>query len=122
VLIVGVGVNVDFDPAELGADLRHPATTLRTATGEAISVDAVVDAVARRLVDALTEFDELGLSEPALEELRNHLAFVGSVRSVQWAGRRMVGRVAGIDVAGRLLLTCGDGEVAVESGELLTDV
>lgn len=121
-LIVGVGVNVDFDPAMLGGDLHAPATTLRAATGQPISVDAVVDAVARRLVEALEEFEKEGLSGAAFEELSDNLAHVGTVRTFNRAGRIVTGRVVGVDAAGRLQLACDDGDVALESGELLAGV
>jgi BirA family transcriptional regulator, biotin operon repressor / biotin---[acetyl-CoA-carboxylase] ligase len=118
-LLVGVGVNVDFDPATLGPDLRHPATTLRTAMDQAMSVDAVVDVVARRLVDALTELEQLGLSNSILQELRDHLAHAETVQTFNRGGQLVTGRVVGIDSAGRLVLACEGGEVALESGELL---
>jgi BirA family biotin operon repressor/biotin-[acetyl-CoA-carboxylase] ligase len=119
VLVVGVGVNVDLDPAQLGADLRHPATTLQAAAGRAVAVAAVIDALTRRLADALADFEVEGLSASVLGELRAHLAYAGSVQSFDLAGRIVTGRVKGVDPLGRLVLACDEGEVAFDSGEFL---
>lgn len=63
VLIIGVGVNVDFDAAQLGDDLRRPATTLSAALGRQIAVDDVIAAVAEALVEAMTRFKFTGPGE-----------------------------------------------------------
>ena len=52
-LIVGVGINVNNDPAALGPDLRRPATSLREARGgEDVSVDAVIEVCVETLREA----------------------------------------------------------------------
>jgi BirA family biotin operon repressor/biotin-[acetyl-CoA-carboxylase] ligase len=119
VLVVGVGLNVDVDVAELGSELRHPAATLRTVSDPAVTVEAVVDVLAKHLTDALVGFETEGLSEPMLAELRAHLAYAGSVQTFQLAGRVVTGRVTGVDASGRLVLACEGGEVAFDSGEFL---
>jgi BirA family biotin operon repressor/biotin-[acetyl-CoA-carboxylase] ligase len=116
-IIVGVGVNVDFDIALLPSDLRHPATTLRAALGKSYDVETIVDAVSQRLVDALTEFEGAGLSSNLLAELRDRLAYVGTTRRWETPGGSIEGRVAGVDDAGRLLLDCPTGRVVCETGE-----
>lgn len=121
VLIVGVGVNVDFDVSLFPADLRHPATTLRQATGRSVPVERVADAVVGRLVEQLHDFEAAGLSESLLEELRGRLAYVGSVRSVELGGRVVTGRIAGVDSQGRLMLHGPEGELVLASGELVED-
>jgi BirA family biotin operon repressor/biotin-[acetyl-CoA-carboxylase] ligase len=120
VLIIGVGVNVDFDLSELGDGLRHPPTTLRAELGRAVAVDAVIDAVADRLAAALVQFDATGLDESLLGELRRHLAYVGTIRTWDSPTGRVSGRVLGIDDAGRLLLSGPAGKVACAAGELLS--
>jgi len=119
-LIVGVGVNVDFDVALLPTDLRHPPTTLRQATDRSVAVDRVIEAVSGRLTQLLAEFETSGLSASLLDELRSRLAYVGLVRSVELAGRVATGRIAGIDALGRLLLQGEGGETAFAAGELLS--
>jgi BirA family biotin operon repressor/biotin-[acetyl-CoA-carboxylase] ligase len=121
-LIVGVGINVAFDPQELKGRLRHPATTLQAANGRAMAVDKVIEAVASHLVDAITVFEADGLSQSLLSELRSRLAYVGTIR--RWTGARgeVTGCVRGVDAAGHLLLDSEAGEVVCHAGELLADV
>lgn len=120
-LVIGIGVNVDFDPALLGNDLRQPATSLRAAQSAVPTVEDVIGAVSRRLVEVMAVFEDEGLAESILPELRSRLANVGTMQTVGAAGRTTTGRVLGIDAAGRLLLECEGGVVACESGELLAD-
>jgi BirA family biotin operon repressor/biotin-[acetyl-CoA-carboxylase] ligase len=116
-VIIGIGVNVDFDPALLPAGLRHPATTLRAALGETIEVETVIDAVAAQLLDVLEDFESSGLTPHMLDELRENLAYVGQLRTWELLAGSIKGRVAGVDDAGRLLLDTASGRTAFESGE-----
>jgi BirA family transcriptional regulator, biotin operon repressor / biotin---[acetyl-CoA-carboxylase] ligase len=116
-IIIGVGVNVDFDAAELPDGLRHPASTLRSAFGKPFDVTAVIDAVAARLAESLAAYEAAGLSADQLEELRGSLAYVGEVREWASPSERLKGRVVGIDDQGRLLLDTPAGRVACASGE-----
>lgn len=110
VLVIGIGINVDFDLALLPNDLRHPATTLSAAVGHAIPVDAVIDSVTEHLAALLAEFEASGLNTEHLAELRDHLAYVGETRAWESPKGEILGKVLGIDDAGRLLLEI-DGEV-----------
>jgi BirA family biotin operon repressor/biotin-[acetyl-CoA-carboxylase] ligase len=117
VLVIGIGINVDFDLALLPTDLRHPATTLSAVVGHAIPVDAVIDAVAGQLTPLLAEFETSGLNSELIAELRGHLAYVGEERVWQSPKGELLGKVLGIDDAGRLLLEV-DGQVrACDVGE-----
>jgi BirA family biotin operon repressor/biotin-[acetyl-CoA-carboxylase] ligase len=118
VLIVGVGVNVDFDPATLPEGLRRPASTLSAALGRSVPVEPIVEAVALRLAEALTTFETDGLAPTMLAELRAHLADFGKRRT--WDGPQgyISGVIRGIDDAGRLLLEGPHGPLACETGEL----
>jgi BirA family biotin operon repressor/biotin-[acetyl-CoA-carboxylase] ligase len=110
VLVIGIGINVDFDLALLPTDLRHPATTLSAAVGHAIPVDAVIDTVGDHLTTLLTEFEASGLSGEHIAELRQHLAYVDEERAWESPKGELLGKVLGIDDAGRLLLEI-DGQV-----------
>jgi BirA family biotin operon repressor/biotin-[acetyl-CoA-carboxylase] ligase len=120
VIIVGVGVNVSFDIEQLGpqADLRHPATTLVEAAGVEIDVEPVIDSIADRLVEALEDFENEGVSERLLLYLREHLAYVGETKT--WSSPRgaVSGRILGLDERGRLLLQTENGVKACDAGEL----
>lgn len=117
VLVIGIGVNVDFDLALLPPDLRHPATTLSHATGRALPVDDVIDAVAEQVTAALEEFEATGLNAELVAELRGCLAYVGTERSWQTPRGEISGRVLGIDDLGRLLLEVAGQVQAYDVGE-----
>ncbi len=117
VLVIGIGVNVDFDLALLPPDLRHPPTTLSQAIGRAVPVDAVIDAVAEQVATALEEFEATGLNAELVAELRGCLAYVGTERSWQTPRGEITGRVLGIDDAGRLLLEVDGQTQAHDIGE-----
>jgi BirA family biotin operon repressor/biotin-[acetyl-CoA-carboxylase] ligase len=117
-LIVGVGINVDFQLQELGSFLRHPATTLRVATGRSVSVTALIAAVASQLSGLLTAFEAVGLSA-ILSELRERLAFRGATVRIETGGRELEGLVADVDSCGRLVLNGDYGQTSVDAGELL---
>ncbi len=121
VLIVGVGVNVDFRLEQLGSthELRHPATTLAAALCRNVDVEQVITAVSSRLLQSLDVYERAGLTPSILQELRRHLAYVGTVQS--WHAPRAVvtGQVLGLDDLGRLLMATDQGVVACEVGELV---
>lgn len=117
-LVIGIGVNVDFDGALFPPEVRRSATTLREAAGRAATVEEVIAATAREVAVAMQALEREGLSEELLAELRGALAYVGEVQV--WGSPRGVvtGRVLGLDGVGRLLLETADGIIACESGEL----
>lgn len=105
-LVLGIGVNVAVDLADLPAELQETAGTLGR------GVDEVADALAELLAGL-----ERRLGEPAEETLlalRALDALKG--RPVRWAAG--AGVAAGIDDEGRLLVDTADGQVAVGAGEV----
>jgi BirA family biotin operon repressor/biotin-[acetyl-CoA-carboxylase] ligase len=117
VLVIGIGINVDFDLTLLPSDLRHPATTLSAAVGHAIPVEAVIDAAAGQLTAMLAVFEMSGLNSELIAELRENLAYVGEERAWQSPQGEVSGKVLGIDDAGRLLLEVDDQVRACDVGE-----
>jgi len=118
-LLIGVGVNVDFDVAVLPPDLRHPATTLRQESNRAVMVEHVVNGVTACLIQLLSDFESEGLSEALVEELQSRLAYIGMIRTFDIASHVASGRIAGIDPLGRLMIQCVGGDIAITAGELL---
>jgi BirA family biotin operon repressor/biotin-[acetyl-CoA-carboxylase] ligase len=117
VIVIGIGVNVDFDLALLPTDLRHPATTLSDEIGRALPVEDVIDAVMDQVIAALEEFEATGLNADLVAELGDSLAYVGTERSWQAPRGEITGRVLGIDGAGRLLLEVAGRIEAHDIGE-----
>ena len=117
VIIIGIGINVDFDLALLPPDLRHPATTLSHALGQAVPVEHVTDAVAEQLEKALEDFEAAGFHAELVEELASCLAYVGMQRCWQSPRGEFTGRVMGVDAGGKLLLEVGGQIEAHDVGE-----
>jgi BirA family biotin operon repressor/biotin-[acetyl-CoA-carboxylase] ligase len=117
IIVMGIGVNVDFDLARLPADLRHPATTLSHAIGRAVPVEDVIDAVGGQLERALEDFEAHGLSGALVDELARSLAYVGTERCWHSPRGEINGRVMGVDAGGRLLLEVGGKIEAHDVGE-----
>jgi BirA family biotin operon repressor/biotin-[acetyl-CoA-carboxylase] ligase len=116
-VVVGVGVNVNLDPAAMPEDIRDTATSLLHETGRRHEVSAVASAVLGcwvRWYDALREDPERvrhAWRERAVE-------WWGRVVEVSSAGQPLRGIARGIDASGALLLETDDGRtVPVLSGE-----
>jgi BirA family biotin operon repressor/biotin-[acetyl-CoA-carboxylase] ligase len=117
-VVLGIGVNLQLDPAEAPAELRATLTSVKRETGRSISPAEAADAVLGRLAVWYHALAREG-PPPLLEAWRR--------RSVPWWGRRVEvfsaeTRVAGtaldIDAAGRLVLAGDNGErFVVVSGE-----
>jgi len=105
--VLGIGVNVAVDLAELPEELRESAGTL------GLGVDALEPALERLLARL-----ERWLAAPAAEVTeawRARDALLGA--AVSW--RDGSGTGAGIDAGGRLLVSLADGrEVALDAGEV----
>jgi BirA family biotin operon repressor/biotin-[acetyl-CoA-carboxylase] ligase len=104
--VLGIGINVALDLAELPAPLRATAATLGLTPGEA-------EGVLGRLLAAIEHW----LAAPAGEvtaALRARDALLG--HAVRWTGGS--GTAAGIDDDGRLLVDTGAGTVALDAGEV----
>jgi len=105
--VLGIGVNVAVDLAELPEELRESAGTL------GLGVDALEPALER-----LLELLERWLAAPAAEVTeawRARDALFGA--AVSWRGGSGTG--TGIDAGGRLLVSLADGrEVALDAGEV----
>jgi BirA family transcriptional regulator, biotin operon repressor / biotin---[acetyl-CoA-carboxylase] ligase len=117
-VVIGVGINVDFPIKALKGELRHPPTTLGTVTGHRVAVEDVVGLFQREVEQTLPEFDREGLTHACLEEVRAHLAYVGSTRWWRFGEDALEGRITGIDEAGRLLLEVEGTVRAIDHGEL----
>lgn len=103
-LVVGLGVNANLDPAALGPHLRHPATALRQHLPHAVDLPALTRALIQSLHDALLAYDSDGIA-PFLPALRTHLAWCGQAVTVSDAhGTIHAGTLAGIADSGALLL------------------
>ncbi|MGZ4381454.1 MAG: biotin--[acetyl-CoA-carboxylase] ligase [Gaiellaceae bacterium] len=109
VVVVGVGLNVNQTAADLPAEARLPAASLRSLDGVERDRDALLADLLERLEAAYASWLEGGLAALHVE-LASRDALAG--RDVRIDGRSA--RALGIDAEGRLLLDSGP----VESGEV----
>lgn len=100
VLIIGLGVNVNADPAAFPDDLALTATSLRAALGRQLDLDALVAHLSDALRAACDAFDARG--RPDLEGYLARSASIGRRVRVDPAGAE--GVVCGVDDDGALLV------------------
>jgi BirA family biotin operon repressor/biotin-[acetyl-CoA-carboxylase] ligase len=133
-LLIGIGVNANFDDDELQHhDMRHHATTLRTALGRSIDAHALADRLIAEFValadDALapatsaTAHDAnaqtlASLSPDIRDELAGVLALMNEPVTFGAGAERRAGIVRGLDQYGRLLIDIDGAIEACASGEV----
>lgn len=104
--VVGIGINVALRDRDFPAELRGIAGTLGLGPE---SVGAVLERVLASLGGWIP-----APAERVLEAVRSRDALRG--HPVRWAGGH--GEAIGVDDQGRLLVTCDQGEVALDAGEV----
>jgi BirA family biotin operon repressor/biotin-[acetyl-CoA-carboxylase] ligase len=104
--VLGIGLNVAVDPADLPPELRELAGSLGRGPEE-------VGPTLARLLEALERW-LVAPPRALLEVVREHDALIG--RRIYWRGGE--GEAAGIDDDGRLVVLTGDGRVTLEAGEV----
>ena len=114
--ILGIGINVDTAPEELEGELRGSATSLRIASGRAVSREAVLGSLFERLAAWL---EQLGRAEQVVSAYRERDALYG--RRIAWTEgeHRMTGEARGVDDDGALVVFPGETEpVRLDAGEV----
>lgn len=113
-VLVGIGINIDASYEDLPAG----ATSIREATGMAIAPTALLSELLARVDAGYAEF-VASAGQPSLDSWRTRAALLAEDVAVEVDGQRVVGRFAGIDDDGALLLDQGDGAVRrVLAGDL----
>jgi BirA family biotin operon repressor/biotin-[acetyl-CoA-carboxylase] ligase len=106
--VVGMGLNVNVDPADLPQDLLLPATSLAQLLGRAVPrlplLQALLRAVERRLLALVAGYS------PA-EEWAARLVTLGREVAVSGAGPAFAGRAEGVTPDGALLVRRADGRL-----------
>jgi len=104
--VLGIGLNVALREEDFPAELAGRAGTLGL---EPDAVEPTLD----RLLESLDRWLPAA-PDAVLEAVRGRDALLD--RPVRWAGGE--GRGAGIDSEGRLLVATGDGQIALDAGEV----
>ena len=115
--VVGIGINVNVSPDELGPELERTATSLQIETGAPVDRGRVLDALIKGLA-ARTGAGAL-TSPGLLPDYRARDALKG--RSISWSAGEtsLEGIASGIDELGNLVVFTSSGErVALDAGEV----
>lgn len=116
--IVGIGLNGNIDPADLGAELRLPATSLLELRGRPTDLVDIRVAICERLATRLKQFESAGL-EPMHRLIVSRLALLGEPVAVEpREAERWVGRVIGLAPDGRLMLEVDGRRTAISIGDV----
>lgn len=117
-LVIGVGVNADFEAEILPRNVRTPAMTLRTALGRPVDADAI----AARLVGGLGAVlarTEAPLNGEELRRVLDRMAYLDErVSFARLDGRVVSGVLAGLAPDGRAALRVGDEIEWVNAGDV----
>lgn len=114
-VLVGAGINVNFDPREHAA-IRDIATSVRAETGRDGDREAILAAY-------LHEFEELYAAANAGEDIRarwrDRLVTLGRQVTASWPGGTAEGTAEDVDSDGSLIIRTADGRrVTVEAGDV----
>ncbi len=109
-IIVGIGLDVNLDVAEMPAELRAIATSLKIESGQEISRSELAAAILHELDEDYTRI--CAGKFPALaDEWEAHCTTIGKNVTVQIGGRRISGRAESLDDDGALLLRTEHGHL-----------
>lgn len=117
-LVVGVGINVNFDQAQLDDDLRCAATTLLSATGRAIELSDLIELCVQHIVAALDGPDRDGLTATTLQQVKTHLAWMNESVCVRSGHRLVKGICHSLDPSGRIQIMVGQQLRLFNAGEV----
>jgi BirA family biotin operon repressor/biotin-[acetyl-CoA-carboxylase] ligase len=102
-VIVGIGINVNTEYAELPVDLRRTATSLKMATGDLVDRSELLARILLALETAYKEAQKHGFDR-ALSEFRQRDYLLKRSVSVQTREGSVIGEATGIDNQGALLV------------------
>jgi BirA family transcriptional regulator, biotin operon repressor / biotin---[acetyl-CoA-carboxylase] ligase len=112
--ILGVGMNANLDPADLGVQDRE-ITTIRSELGRDTDL---LDLLRALLTNLAVEMGRIGDFGAVLDEWRNLNCTLGENVRVRRFGQTIEGRAVDLTGDGALLLATGGGTVEVFEGEI----
>jgi BirA family biotin operon repressor/biotin-[acetyl-CoA-carboxylase] ligase len=115
VVLVGTGINVNFDPREID-EIRDVATSLSVEAGREIDREALLAAYLRHFEHLYRDAQR---GESALTPWRERLVTLGQRVHAAWPGGSAEGIAEDVDRDGALLVRASNGELArVEAGDV----
>lgn len=117
-LVVGVGVNVNWD--EFPPELAETAVACNQVAGRPVDRAALLGAFLERLDDRYATLLRPGGDEAVLGEYRRRCSTIGREVRVELAGdEQLVGTATAVDAAGRLEVETPDGVTLVAVGDVV---
>jgi BirA family biotin operon repressor/biotin-[acetyl-CoA-carboxylase] ligase len=114
-VLVGVGINVNFDPRE-HEEIREIATSLRAELGHEVEREGLLAAYLLRLEEL---YDEAKAGVSPLAAWKEPLVTLGQHVHASWPGGQAEGLADGVDEDGALLIRIAeDAVVRVEAGDV----
>ena len=124
--LVGLGLNVNVDPAAAPSDLQHRIASLSHLAGHPLDMTDVLIAITAAMRQMLRRRSEQSFAS-FVHEYRTHHALTGRRVTVlpdqmNDGAVALTGRCEGIDDTGRLLLRCRDGLHRIISGQIAANI
>jgi BirA family biotin operon repressor/biotin-[acetyl-CoA-carboxylase] ligase len=116
-LVIGIGINLHLD-ASTRDSIGQPAAALDQTTVPVGRREALIGAVAGRVLDALLLYDEQGFVPLQPRFMALFAQRDAQVDLLELGSRVASGRALGVDGEGRLLLATAQGLRVCSSGEL----
>ena len=103
--LVGIGLNVNFDPAD-HPEIADLATSIRRETGRPADRSAVLETLLARFDDL---YAEVRRGQSLTQRWAATLETLGRQVRLDWQGREIEGRAESVDERGNLVLRLADG-------------
>jgi BirA family transcriptional regulator, biotin operon repressor / biotin---[acetyl-CoA-carboxylase] ligase len=114
--VVGIGLNVNWLPADMPSELAASASSLSELAGATVDRAQLL----RRLLAALeVELAGVEAGSSPLDRYRAACRTLGTTVEVDLGGRLLRGTAVDVDATGALVLRTDDGPVAIASGEVV---
>jgi BirA family transcriptional regulator, biotin operon repressor / biotin---[acetyl-CoA-carboxylase] ligase len=116
-IVLGIGVNLNTPARAFPPALRETATSVLQATGRRVDRVAFTAALCETLEAVYARFLREGFA-PLVDEWEAYSCLTGHAVTVDCAGRRIEGKVRGLDPYGRLVLDGPEGEQRIVAGDV----
>jgi len=107
-IILGVGINVDFEEKELPLELRSTAVTLRNASGKNVDISQFLCYCLKKIETYYIIFQDKGF-DLILKEWKSLASFMGREIEISWMNEKFSGTAIDVDEHGALILQLRDG-------------
>ncbi len=117
-VIIGIGINVNTDPADLPVTPRGAPTSLKAEKGEHVDRVELLRSVLQKLDTGYTEI-RTGNGENIIHKWRGLSATLGHKVRVELSGGTLEGQAVDIDDDGGLLISAEGGMQKVTAGDII---